>query len=126
MAEQIFGKLFTKEEADKEFGPVLASKEVKTSVLNDLLAKSEDVLMFKMVSDAPVILGNGRIPLYPDVAAKISGEEVFHMFSISVIKELIASGGKDITIIEQREKHLTVTNGATTMELAGDCPPYCK
>jgi len=125
MAEEIFGKLFTKEEADKEFGPVIISKEVKTSVLNDLISKSESVLMFKIIDDSPVILGNGRVSLFPDVTVKISGSEVFHMFSISVIKELLAAGGNEVTYIEQREKHLTVTNGVTTMEFSGDCPPNC-
>jgi hypothetical protein len=125
MAGQVFGKIFTKEEADNQFGKVLKSNEIGTTALADLCKKSADVLMFSLREDGIVILGNGRVPLYPDEKLVIPAEEIFHVFSISVIKELIAAGGNGKTFIEKRQRHLTITNGNTTLEESSDCPPYC-
>jgi hypothetical protein len=125
MAEEIFGKLFTKEEADKEFGAVISRKEIETSVLTNLCEKSANVLLFNLSDDNAVILGRGRIPLYPDEKLAIPEDEVFHVFSVSIIKELLDTGGSKITTIERRKNHLTVTNGNTTMEFSSICPPYC-
>jgi hypothetical protein len=126
MAEEIFGKLFTKEEADKEFGSVIASYEIETKILSDMCDKFSNVLMFSFNNETAAILGSGRTPVYPNTKMVISEDEKLKVYSISRIKELIAEGGVETTIIEKRKDHLTITNGETTLENAGDCPPFCS
>ncbi|MFO7447789.1 MAG: hypothetical protein R6W90_15595 [Ignavibacteriaceae bacterium] len=122
--KQVLGQLFSKEEGDKLFGPVLQSVEIETSLLSGLMEKSSSILMFNIINNEAVILGVNRKPLYPE-NVKVDEETVFHVYSVSVIRELLESGGSPKTFIEIRPDVMTITNGIITMEMSAYCPPMC-
>lgn len=64
--ERIIGKIFSKEEADRNYGPVLFSVKIPTSEFRGLIAKSKKYLMFNLKDGRLSILKEGRVPLYPE------------------------------------------------------------
>jgi len=123
---QVFGKILSKTEADSNFGPVQISVPIETELLNKLLDRYSDVLMFNIIGGEPVILDKYREVVYSVTSISIPKEQIFYKYSISVIRELLISGGSATTEIEKRSEVLTVTNGLKTMEFGGLCPPFCE
>lgn len=121
---QTAGKLYSKNEANSIYGPVISSVKINTADLSNMLSKTSNYIMFSIKNGSPAILDNKRSSLYPRNLA-ISAEEVFHVFSVSIVKELITKGGSTETYIENRKNVLTITNGAYTLEMALACPPFC-
>jgi len=117
------GKIFTKENADELYGPVLSSVEIETAKLVELLDSTKTNIMFKITDSKLTLLGDERKALMEDVS--FDSTDVFHLFLKSTTLELLNSGGEEVTYIEQRECVLSVTNGNFTMEISYPCPPYC-
>ena len=70
------------------------------------------------------ILDDNRNVLTP-IGVHVSNAEVFSVYSLSVIQQLISDGGSSVTFVEKRENVLTITNGNYTLEYAYLCPPFC-
>ena len=120
---EIFGKLYSKEEADKLYGNVLESVALKKSEVEKLLSASPERILFNVINNKCVILNRQRETVYGTYTAK--SEEVFPVYSTSKLTELLQAGGEEVTYFEKRKDKYTVTNGAVTLEESGDCPPNC-
>lgn len=118
------GKLYTAVEADELYGNVLDSVVVPESVIKDAFNKTKKHLMFKIKEEKLIILGDERKVIYPE-GIIVTKDEVFTVFDLSIIKDLLDKGGKSQIIFENREKVLTVTDGNYTLEWGGGCPPFC-
>jgi hypothetical protein len=119
------GQLFTKEEANERFGPVLQQYTMQMDTFNEFLDKSSDKLMFKIADNQVFILDGNRNVLYPE-GIQISKEEIFTVYGINVINELFSKGGSNEIQIEQRRDVLSITVGEVTMEVGALCPPFCS
>jgi len=123
LAEDI-GKIFTKAEADQLFGPVLESKTMSTAQLQELSIKTNRNIMFLLKNNQITILGDSRKLIYS--SDKFTDEnQVFHLYSLSKVVELIYKAGKDTVQFENRKDVFTITSGEYTLEVAAPCPPYC-
>lgn len=119
------GKIFTKSEANSLYGAIIISKEIKTEQLKEYFQQTKNSLMFLIKDGNLYILGDNRRPLFSE-GTELKSEEIVHLFSLSVVEELINKGGSDITVAEKRDKVLTVTNGIFTLEQSTLCPPICS
>ena len=121
---QSYGKIFTKAEADHKFGPVVKSINVPTSSLRGFLNQTSKYLMFKIMNEKVFVLDNKRNTLYPG-GENVNSTDVFTVYSISVISELLRLGNSGNISVEQRNSVLTVSNGGFTLEVGVLCPPFC-
>lgn len=121
--DEVLGKLYSKEEADKLYGKALESVVLSTDEVKRLADESPERIMFNFISSSLIILNRKRQTIYGDYAAK-SGE-VFSVYTTSKLLELIQTGKEAETSFEKREEKNTVTNGNVTLEFSGDCPPDC-
>jgi len=80
--------------------------------------------MFKVVEDEAIILDNNRNVLHP-TAKNINPTDVFKVFSITVVNELLSSSPNANVFVEQRNSVLSVSSGLLTMEVGAFCPPFC-
>ena len=124
VCSQIIGKIYQSDEANQLYGSVLQSKEINSSQLTSLLASTKAYLMFKIINNDLVILGDDRVVLYP-AGYKIDDKEVFAVYSKSLIKELLDNGKQATTTVEQRKDVLSINNGQQTLEFSSWCPPAC-
>ena len=118
------GKIYSKDEANQLYGVVMQSKEISSSELTSLFSGSKNYLMFKIINNNLVILGDYRAVLYPE-GYKVDDKEVFAVYSIDKVKELLDSGKAATTTIEQRKNVISINNGQSTMEVSNWCPPFC-
>lgn len=118
------GKILSTENADQLFGPVLVSKDIPTETLKMYTNQSANVIMFKLMDNDLYILDNNRNALLP-LGATINSTEVFSMYSIAIVQQLLSDGNNPFTTVEKRQDVLTITNGEFTLEYAYLCPPYC-
>ena len=121
---QEYGKIFSKSEADKLYGPVKVSKVVENDVLKSALQLTKKVIMFRFTNNNLTILGDRRTLLYSDRDFIDMGEE-FRTFSKIKLEELLSKGKAKNSSIEQRAKDFTISNGNYTLEVSLPCPPYC-
>lgn len=119
------GKIISRESADKLFGAVLVSQKIPTDNLKTLVSQSSKVVMFKIIDNNIYVLDNARNVLSPSGLA-VSNSEVFYVYSVAIVQELLNTGGSPVTFIEKREKVLTITNGEDTLEYSNLCPPFCE
>lgn len=119
------GKILSKENANELFGAVLVSKEIPTSSLKSLVNQSSKVIMFNIINNDTYILDNNRKALLP-AGFSVSSSEAFHVYSTSIVQELLDNGNTPVTYIEQRQEVLTITNGNYTLEYSWICPPFCN
>ena len=129
-----FGKIYTSEEADKLFGKVIYSTELSTEIIENLLDKTEQTIMFGIINQNLIILDNKRSLLYPE-KAEFKDTDVFTVFKVSLVKELISENGMKKTkaepengetvSVEQRREVLSVTYDTKTLETGAKCPPMC-
>jgi hypothetical protein len=126
-AQTVAGKIFTKEEADNLFGPVVQSVKISASQLQQMLSQTGDYLMFRFEGTSLYILNSKRSALYSSVGSlkSFSAADVMKVYSTSVIKELLNKGQSDTITIEERQSVMSVTDGDYTMEYALGCPPVC-
>ncbi len=118
------GKILSKETADQLFGPVLVSKEIPTETLKMYTNQSFNVIMFKLMNNDLYILDNNRNALLP-LGVTINSTEVFSMYSVTIVQQLLANGNSPFTTVEKRKDVLTITNGMFTLEYSLLCPPFC-
>ena len=124
------GKVFTSDEADKLFGPVLFSEDTPQSNLSQLLSKTEKTIMFGIINQQLIILDNKRNLLYPE-KAEYKDTDVFTGYSVSIVRDLLSNnrmnkGNEKGVSVEQRREVLSVTYGTNTLESGAKCPPMCK
>lgn len=124
LLSQTYGEIFTSAEANQKFGPVLKSVTVPSFTLKELLNQTDKYIMFKVVEDEALILDNKRNLLYP-MAKNINPTDVFTVFSVSVIYELLSLGNNTKVFVEQRNSVLSVSSGGLTMEVGVLCPIWC-
>ncbi|KAB2846023.1 MAG: hypothetical protein F9K45_02735 [Melioribacteraceae bacterium] len=119
----IYGKLFTKEEAEREFGPVTFSLQMNSGEVRNLISASPEKIMFKFVDDNLIVLNNNRQVIYGTF--DVQSTDVFHNISASVLNDLLLQGGQDITKFQMRGEIFSIENGLTVLEYSEPCPPYC-
>ena len=121
---QVIGKLYSKSAADSIYGPVINSTTVNTSDLQMMTLKTQTYIMFSLVNGSLIISDNKRNSLFPSSFA-IPSNQVFSVFSVSIVQELMTKGVSNVTRIEHRQNVLTLTNGNITLEMGQLCPPFC-
>lgn len=130
---QQMGKIYNPEEANKLFGTVIYSVDIKSSILSELLKKTEKSIMFGLIDRQLIILDSHRNIIYPE-KAEIKETDVFTVYSTNVVMELLSSkalnkqtdGGDDTVSIEQRREVLSVSTETNTLENGAKCPPFCE
>lgn len=125
MADEIIGKIFSKDEADQNFGPVLSSVKIPSSELKALISSSNKLVMFNVADGKLSILKEGRALLHPP-GFSVKAEEKYAVFSKSIVDELINTGKADTIFIEQRQNVISVSSGLRTLEVSDWCPPFCQ
>jgi hypothetical protein len=124
-SQQVIGKIYSKQEADNLYGPVLSSVPINSTTLSGLLSKSTNYIMFKIANGSAYIVDNNRLPLYSGSFA-VSAADVFRVFSISLVYKLLQNGNSPVTYIESRKNDIiSITNGVYTLEMGNSCPPWC-
>jgi len=121
---QTYGQIFTKQEAENRFGPILTSIEFSKQNIQLFLTQTNNYIMFRINNNSAIILDNHRMPLYP-TGIRMNSSDQYVMYSTSVLEELLSLGNDNIVYIEQRSNVLSITNGEYTMEVGGLCPPIC-
>jgi hypothetical protein len=123
----VAGQIFSKDEADKLFGPVHQFVKMPISNFKTLLNGCNDRMMFKFAGTDLHILNGKRAQLFctSGFAKNFSVKDTMKYYSTSVIKELLSKGQGSSVIIERREKVMSITVGDYTMERANLCPPDC-
>jgi hypothetical protein len=121
---QTYGEIFTKDEANKRFGPVLNSVSLQTSSFQGMLNQTNKYIMLKIKDGNAIILDSNRKAIYP-IGKSVNSADVFSVYSASVMNELLKLSTSENIFIEQRNSVLTVSNGAYTLEMAVWCPPIC-
>ncbi|HKB84589.1 MAG TPA: hypothetical protein VKD08_00345 [Ignavibacteriaceae bacterium] len=125
MAEnQSLGEIITRDTAVQEFGQVGISVLISSDLLQSISEMTTDLLMFNIIEEKLVILGDKRKILYPE-GFLVPAETVFKVYSKTKVLELIESGGSDDNFVEFRGDNLTITNSDSTLEFGSLCPPYC-
>lgn len=118
------GEIFSLSEADAKFGKVNQSYNIEKSVIRELFTNTKSYLMFSILNNEMMILGDNRTPLYPD-GLKVNEELVFSLCSIEKIIELLDSDNEKSVSVELREEKLTISGRFRTLEDLWPCPPYC-
>ncbi|MCX6149226.1 MAG: hypothetical protein NTX22_01735 [Ignavibacteriales bacterium] len=121
---QVYGKIYSGNEADKIYGPVLNSVAINTIELQSYMSRTNKYLLFNIIDNKLILLDNKRISIYPENKT-ISNDVIFKVVSLSVLEELLNKGNSTTTYIEKRQDVLSITNGNYTLEYVGNCPPIC-
>lgn len=121
---QPYGKIFTKQEADEIFGPVLQSVAIPKHSIQIFLSQTNNNIMFSIQNENVIILDNKRNVLFPK-GISVNTSEVFTLFSVSTLNTLLLKGNESSVYIEKRSEVLSVSTGGFTMEVGILCPPFC-
>lgn len=121
---QPYGKIFTKQEADEIFGPVLQSVAIPKHSIQIFLSQTNNNIMFSIQNGNVIILDNKRNVLFPK-GISVNSSEVFTLFSVSTLNTLLLKGNESSVYIEKRSEVLSVSTGGFTMEVGVLCPPIC-
>lgn len=117
--------MYSKQEADNLYGTVITAVQIQTSFLNKFLINQDSYVMFRIYNNNLIVLDSKRRPLYPETAT-VNPDDVFRYFSNSMVTKTISSGNELTTRIELRNNNIiTITNGNSTLEMGGICPPFC-
>jgi len=123
MAKEI-GKLFTIQEANEKFGPVISATKLSVSEVSTLLSETTNYIMFKKVDEDVIVLNNDRIAIHP-VGYQVQEQTVFTMYSTSIVNEMLSEEAVTEVSVEQRAEVMSITCGKLTLEAGSNCPPYC-
>jgi len=121
---QSYGQIFTKQQADSLYGPVITSIPFSKQSIKTFLTQTNNYIMFRIDNNSAIVLDNHRMPLYPS-HIPMNSADVYTMYSASVLENLLSLGNNSTVYIEKRENVLSVTDGGYTMEYGLLCPPYC-
>ncbi len=121
---QPYGKIFTIQEADEMFGPVLQSIAIPKHSIQIFLSQTNNNIMFRIQNENVVVLDNKRNVIFPK-GISVNSSEVFTLFSVSVVNTLLSKGNESTVYIEKRSEVLSVSTGGFTMEVGVLCPPIC-
>jgi len=120
-----WGEIISRETADHDFGKAALSVLISSEQLQSLAAKTLNLLMFNIIDDRLIILGDQRKTLYPDGYIP-PPQTIFKVYSKDKVLELIKAGGETNNFIEYRTDNITITNGDYTLEYGALCPPWCS
>jgi len=125
------GKIIKASEADALFGPVLKAEKINVQQLKATLGKACERVMFGFKNGRVNILDKTRKAVFPSAAA-IEHSDVFHVFSTTIVEELLGlEKGTEVTVEERANNILSITTSsiggdAYTLEFASYCPPFCQ
>ncbi|MBI5728003.1 MAG: hypothetical protein HY965_09135 [Ignavibacteriales bacterium] len=122
---EIIGKIIPKPEADILFGPVITSLEFPANQVREWLNNSNDYILFSIKDNRLYVLTNTRVVIYPSTES-VQASDVFHVYSISKVVELLSTAGKGSVAFEIRKSVFSITLGNETLEFGSLCPPFCK
>jgi len=122
---QTYGKLFTRTEADKLFGPVVESIKISPAELKSAVSQTEKYVMFRILAGEAKILGDNRKAIFPSAFTAVGTTEVYHLYSKSLVEELLTKGAGEAVYLENRKEVFSVTFGEITLEMSYLCPPIC-
>ncbi len=118
------GKIFTKDEANKLFGTVKYSIQIDQAKLSGLVSKANQKIMFAIVNKKLFVRDNKKEIFYSEGNEDLTNV-IFHVYSTSIVNELLSKENNDVIYIEQRDSVLTITSGNYTLEKSDGCPPVC-
>jgi len=125
------GKIIKTSEANVLFGPVLKSEKINVQQLKMILQNTPDRVMVGFKNGRVHILDKGRKVQFPSAAA-IENSDVFHVFSTSIVEELVnLEKGTEVMVEERANNILSITTSSvagaesSTLEFALLCPPNC-
>ncbi|MFH1197235.1 MAG: hypothetical protein V1720_16170 [bacterium] len=135
----VVGKIFTNEEIDQLYGPVLESISIDSQELLTIVDKAENYAMFTIKNNQIIITNEYRELISPykifyagmDRQLGVPNRNVIedsdplNLYSKSMVKKVVELGNQSITKVERRAKKVTITNGLCTLEMSTICPPYC-
>ncbi|MFO7447790.1 MAG: hypothetical protein R6W90_15600 [Ignavibacteriaceae bacterium] len=122
----VFGQLFTKEDGERVFGPIVFSVPLDSKIVSDY-GKRTDIgpyLMFGIINNQPIVYSQGRKELLNKTNTILNDGFVLHVYSISMVLELLEKGD-DTLYLEQREAAFTLSSGSMLLEMSSCCPPMC-
>ncbi len=119
-----YGRIITVSEADTDFGQPSESYQKTSQHIHDLCNICKGYIMFRIANGKAAIANQNRIPLDPSDAT-IASTDVFSVYSVSVLEELLSQGSNIYTQIQMRGTTLCVRNGQKIMEYGQLCPPIC-
>lgn len=121
------GKIISSEEANSNFGPVGQVTLISKSFLETLLKQAGQLIMFRVTESGLIILDEKRNVLFPQSKEiKVNKEDVFIVYSSSVVYDLLNRGEGTSLNIEQRAEVLSISFGLSTLEFGQMCPPFCN
>lgn len=130
---QEYGKLFRATQADSLYGPVLYSYEISATDLQNMITRTDKVLLLRYDNSKFTITDNQRNVMKSSstefsmaAPATLARELPMRVFSISKIQELIKLGNSPVIRVEKRKDVLSITNGVYTLEMSAMCPPFCS
>lgn len=119
-----FGIIIPGDTAEREFGSAGVSVPFSSEKLLSIAEMTANLLMFNIIEEKLIILGDNRKVLYPE-GLNVPADTIFKVFSKSKVLELIKSGSGDENFIEFRGDTLTISNNDSTLEYGSLCPPWC-
>jgi hypothetical protein len=122
--EEKIGKIFNKREANILFGKVIASVEVKKSVIRAALRKTKKHMLFNMKNGRPVVTDERRRALIDNMEAT-SEKDIFAVFSTSVVQEFLDKDDSPTVLIERRAGVMSLSTESNVLEFSTTCPPFC-
>jgi hypothetical protein len=119
------GKIYKKAEANKLFGEVRSVVKIKVSDLKNTVNKVDKYIMFRIDRDVAIVTDSKRNVKMGPENLRLAPTDVMHLYSKSVLNNLLAKSSDEYVSLEMREKVFSVTYGEYTMEMAVLCPPVC-
>ncbi len=122
---QVVGQIFTKEEANKLYGPVKESLSIPITNLEIILNKTDEYVMLNIIDKKLFILNSKREVLYP-YGDSVKDDQVFYYFSKGAVESSLKYFEKKQNAqIEIRKDVLSITYGEFTLEFVALYPPIC-
>ncbi len=119
------GEIFTKEEANKLFGKVNSVVKIKVDELKKAIQSVDKYVMFKMAGDNALVTDSKRNIKMGPQNYRLAAGDVMHLYSKSVLEELLSKSSEEYVSLEMRDEVFTVTYGTVTLERSVHCPPFC-
>ncbi|MBI1937537.1 MAG: hypothetical protein HYS25_05380 [Ignavibacteriales bacterium] len=117
------GKIFTNQQANELYGPVLTSVQISKEELGAAVAKAKKYVLFAIKDGKAFIMDERKVSLTGDLSF-LAYHEKANAFSKSVVERFLSSSSNTITF-EQRETVFTVSSSESTTESSLPCPPMC-